>query len=263
MRRLEVDPAVAVRRGRAAEEICRFTRENEADLLIMGQRGRRSAKPHLLGRTVRRALRDVAVPTMVVPGQERWQDADNRPDMPSYSRLLSAIDFSEASLMSLRATTGLSHALDAGVESVHVLRVAAMTPVVTDIEAWPLMVPREVQVDSERRLIHAVRSAVGEADSGRCKCSVVVGLSAAMSLVDAAANSGCGMIVVPTRARRRLRDVFFGTTTESILRLSEVPVVVMPLEYLAANYGQLEEEVAPALPSTPRGTTPAHPATRT
>jgi nucleotide-binding universal stress UspA family protein len=58
----------------------------------------------------------------------------------------------------------------------------------------------------------------------------------AETIVGAARKTGSTLFTISTRGRRPIRDVLFGSTTESVLRLTAVPVLVSPVEYLVDRY---------------------------
>jgi len=238
--RLDVRPTVQVRAGDAAEEICTYAREHQVDLVLMGQRGLRNVKRLLLGRTVRRTLRRIDVPVMVVP---LVSTSDGQPPdkLPRYGRLLAAADFSRGSRLSLRATIDLAIVMDAQVEVLHVLRIPVMAPYLEGIDSWPLMIPEDTRNELKRKLIEVVTIAGGPEAGQRCRCSVTTGFSVAETIAGAARKVGSALITIPTRGRRSVKEVLFGSTTETVLRLSSVPVLVFPMEYLDEHEGAQEE----------------------
>jgi nucleotide-binding universal stress UspA family protein len=226
LERLEVCPSVQVRAGDAAEEICAHAREDRVDLVLMGQRGLCNIKRLVLGRTVRRTLRCTDVPVMVVP------PASGVASLPGYGRLLAAADFSSASRFGLRAAIRLAIVLDARVEVMHVLRIPVVAPFQAEIDSWPLVIPEDTRNELRGRLLEEVRAAGGDEGQQRCRCTVTTGYSVAETLVGAAQKVGAALITIPTHGRRRVRDVLFGSTTESVLRLARVPVLVFPVEHM-------------------------------
>jgi nucleotide-binding universal stress UspA family protein len=227
--RLELRPTMQVRAGDAAEEICAHAREHRVDLVLMGQRGLRNVKRLLLGRTVRRTLRHLDVPVMVVPPSSDPQAAP-----PQYKLLLAATDFSAISRVNLRASIDLAITLDARLEVMHVFRVPVMAPHAETLDSWPLSVPEEAREELKSKLVQAVEEVGGLEGARRCRCTVTTGLSVAETITSAARENGAALITVPTRGRRRMREVLFGSTTESVLRLSSVPVLVFPVEHREA-----------------------------
>lgn len=237
LRRLGVRATVQVRAGDAAEELCDYVREHGVDLVLMGQRGLRAVKRLLLGRTVRRTLRRIDVPVLVVPPVDGASSAvDEIPALPTYGRLLAATDFTRASRLNLRASIELATVLDAKVEVLHVLRIPMLAPNLGELETWPLVIPEESRDELETQLLAEVSLANTAAGWRRYTCTVTTAYSVAEAIVAAARKLKVSMITIPTRGRRRVREVLFGSTTESVLRLASVPVLVSPVDQLVARY---------------------------
>lgn len=58
--------STAVREGRPAREICAYARENDADLIVTGTRGRHGENRLLLGSVAERVVRTSPVPVLTV-----------------------------------------------------------------------------------------------------------------------------------------------------------------------------------------------------
>ncbi|MFB6130617.1 MAG: universal stress protein [Salinigranum sp.] len=62
----DLDPETAVRRGKPHEEILRYARENDVDLVVMGTHGRTGLDRYLIGSVAERLVRTSQVPVLTV-----------------------------------------------------------------------------------------------------------------------------------------------------------------------------------------------------
>jgi hypothetical protein len=79
-----------------------------------------------------------------------------------------------------------------------------------------------------------VRDSTGSKSNARASISE--------TLSELAESAGASLVTISSHGRRNLREMVFGSTTESVLRLIARPVVVFPVEYLVNQAGMPARE---------------------
>ncbi|TNF25111.1 MAG: universal stress protein [Deltaproteobacteria bacterium] len=177
-----------------------------------------------IGSTVSRVLRLAEVPVLVVPTrgepQRRW-DLD---------RILAPSDFQETSEAGLRRVRDLAHTLGCGVSVatvVHWPRKTGFLAVQDGAAEIPELIAHLVE-DARIALVEQARS-VGLTTA---LPHVVGGDRPADALADLALELGCGLIALPSLGKGALARILLGSTTERLVGVSPVPVLVFPRAYL-------------------------------
>ncbi len=143
--------------------------------------------------------------------------------MQAHPTILCPVDFSAASAGSLRYAAAIAEQFDG--------RVVALTvedPMLTEaVDLGTGMVWRPE--DSEAELEQFVEHTFGGESPilERMDYAVAVGKPAA-EILRAARTRPCDLIVISTHGRTGIRKLFFGATTERVLRETTVPVLVTP-----------------------------------
>jgi nucleotide-binding universal stress UspA family protein len=232
LQKLGVDPVVEIVDGDPTEQIPEYAHSHHVDLLIMAKRGLRNIERLILGRTSSRVLRRIKIPTLVVPSSPATDETVT--GIGTYHRILAATDFSDASKRGLRAVLDLAEKLDAQVDYVHVIRLPVPIPALPG--ECPILVPRETSDQLKQALFTDLSQLVGSGGATRCSPSVTMGVSVAETLSEMAWSSRADLIVVPSQGRGSVRATLFGHTCENVIKLSRVPVLVLPAEFLAERY---------------------------
>ena len=225
--------------GQPVERILKTLAGTGADLLIVGRRGVRRLPGQRLGKTTRRLLRRIKVPTIVVPGKNR--EADSAPVFPRLrgGLFLAPTKLSPHCNMALRATCSLAERFNGTVESLHVLRLPALLGI-TDAD-WPSILPDDTFSSMDHTLADNLAEIVGADWAAMCKPISTIGTSVAETVAEVIADEGAALCVVPSRGRPDISFGVLGSTTLNILRLSPVPVLVLPVEYLELNHARDED----------------------
>lgn len=206
--------------GKAHQEIVRFVEEHHIDLVVLTRHGSRAMRHLLIGSTTKRVLRHSPVPTLVVPVVE--QDEEASLWYTGFQHMLATTDFSEDSRVGLTNACALAERFGARVTLVHVysgpekLLLSGMA-LPDDIRAELCRVERE------------------ELESW---CSSVPGIeitphmeltsNAARGVVAAAESLDVDLIALPSHGKGAVRSVLMGSTSEQVVNLAAVPVLVMP-----------------------------------
>ncbi len=216
LRQLGAAVEVEIRAGRPAEVLTEVAREREADLLIVGSRGRSAARSALLGSVSAHLVDHAPCPVLVAR-------------RPSVDRILFATDGSETAIGAAtilerwRAFRGLPVDVVSVAPSVHHLAAAFLTP-------WSLSGDvRELPDDdagSEHRA-HAEQMAARLGGAGyRCTPHLRNG-DAAGEICEAAVELGDDLIVTGSRGLGDLRRMLSGSVAHDVLLHAPVSVLVM------------------------------------
>lgn len=234
----EVD--IVIEAGEAKKVIDRFARERGADLVVIARHGRGLQPLHLMGSVAQHIVRLAEVPVMVVPiAPGAPPTASDALALPRYEHVLAATDLSDASRLGLQATLNLAGRLHARVTAAHVIH-------------WPTLVsvfPGEAPLVLTRSKIHDLRiyfkreldKSVEGLTGAPLETRVVLGDTAAETLVEAATNLGASLLTIPSTGKGALKRWLLGSTTERVVKRATVPVIVMPPAFLN-RHGELPLE---------------------
>lgn len=134
--------------------------------------------------------------------------------------ILAAVDFSPQSAHALRYATAMAHACGGRVVVVH-----ALDPLL-EAAAARAYAERPLIADTKRELIRFARRTLG-ADAASLEYAVVIG-APCQTIIAEAARRRPDVVVVGTNARAGMPKLFFGSTTEALLRRYHGAVLVVP-----------------------------------
>jgi monovalent cation/proton antiporter MnhG/PhaG subunit len=207
-------PATTLRRrGDAVEELIEAADELEADLILLGARGRGPLASALLGSVSSGVAGGAHAPVLVVG-----------PDSPlGDGPIVVGVDDSDAALEAARVALALDSGLELGVRLVHGY---ASRPVAGG-STTPEVREAFEHTDEQRaaQLLAEVATEVGI--PGEATEPLRDG-SEADALIAFARNQDAGLIVVGTRGRGAVRSALLGSFSQSILAGAPCPVVVVP-----------------------------------
>ncbi|PKN54306.1 MAG: hypothetical protein CVU56_27315 [Deltaproteobacteria bacterium HGW-Deltaproteobacteria-14] len=181
-----------------------------------------------IGSTVARVLRLADVPVLVVPTRGEPTRTWN------IDRILAPTDFQETSEAGLRIVRDLAHALGCGVSVatvVHWPRRTGLLAVQDGAAEMPELITHLVE-DARMALVEQARG-VGLTTA---LPHVIGGDRPAEALADLAVELGCGLIALPSLGKGTLARVLLGSTTERLVGVSTVPVLVFPRAYLERTH---------------------------
>ncbi|MBH23830.1 MAG: hypothetical protein CMH57_05045 [Myxococcales bacterium] len=235
-----LEVSVETRTGSPALTILEAAEELGVDLIIMARQSRRGLAQWLMGSTTRRVARRTRIPLWLLPAMAEGATA---PAPPPYDTILTATDFSEDSELGLQSAVPLARALGAELLLAHVI------PPPVEVMMFPgdapVLLPEGLQSQLEElhkeRLEHLV-----ERHGHQCRVVLESG-SAVEGIVRAAEREGAGLIVIPSHGKGAIRANLFGSTTESLLEIASVPVLVLPRPWLIAQRVGAEATLIPAL----------------
>ena len=190
-------PAITVLSGDPAERILGFSRLHRTDMIVVGTHGRNGLRRALLGSTAEAVVRGSRVPVLIACGRVR----------PIRS-ILAPVNFTSYSEQGFTYAAAASAALAAGLKVLHV----------TDDPIW--------SGNLQNRLSTLIKR-LPEGALLRCKPTVEAVVGDAVNGI-LRAKRGQDWIVLVAHRKSLIKDAFFGTTLEQVLRRSSIPVLSVP-----------------------------------
>jgi nucleotide-binding universal stress UspA family protein len=225
----ESAPGVAIeallREGNTAAEIVDQATKMSADLLVIGTHGRSGFERLLLGSVAEKVLRKARCPVLTVP--RRLPDA-----VPSgpvlFKRILCAVDFSESSMHALKYALSLAQEADGCLTVVHVLAAEFAGPVGIGEEPVSLAALQRQHEADARKLLE---QAVPESAAAYCKAdTMLLHGKPWREILRIAADRQTELIVMGVQGRGAADLMFFGSTTQHVVREATCPVLTLRRE---------------------------------
>ena len=214
-----------VRQGATAGEILDQAASMNADLLVIGTHGRSGFDRLLLGSVAEKVLRKAGCPVMTVPRRA----SDAVPAGPVlYKRILCPVDFSESSLQALKYAISLTQEADGQLTVLHVLEheLPSRAVLAAGKDDGVMTVSefmRAREEDLERRL-HDI--SVGAPEFCRVEALMTHG-KPWREVLRVAAEQHSDLIVMGVQGRGATDLLFFGSTTQHVVREASCPVLTL------------------------------------
>ena len=217
-----------IREGDPVSEILSQATDMKADLLVMGTHGRSGFERLLLGSVTEKILRKASCPVLTVP--RRHPDAV--PATPVlFKQILCPVDFSDCSIQALNYAMSLAQEADGHLTVLHVMGDdLEVSPdaygaiIMNDLESLADF-RRRREDDARRRLSEAVPEAVAT------YCSVETMVSSggkpSREILRIAAERQTDLIVIGVQGRGAADLIFFGSTTNHVVREATCPVLTV------------------------------------
>jgi len=188
---------IAILHGEPAQRILELARRHRVDLIVVGTHGRKGFRRAMLGSTAEAVIRRSPVPVLAARGKVRAVRSILSPvNFTPYSEYGFAYAAAASAVLSARCT--VLHVTDDPIWSGNLrFRLSGL------VKRLPEKVRKGVRPTAE--------AAVGGAVNGILK-----------------ARRGQDWIVLVSHAKSLVKDAFFGTTLEQVLRRSSIPVLSVP-----------------------------------
>jgi nucleotide-binding universal stress UspA family protein len=193
-------------------------RESTADLVVMSTHGRGGLGRTIFGSVADQLMRRAEVPVLLVPPacEVSWQTRHP-------AQILVSLDGSPLAEQALASATALARLLNA-----EILLVRALSPAIHARyrgDKLTLSSADFVEVEDAWRYLSEVSEGLR---AGGCRVSfwVLVG-SPSASIADAARTEDVDLIVMTTHGRGGLSRLLLGSTADSILQRSHVPILLL------------------------------------
>jgi nucleotide-binding universal stress UspA family protein len=222
----EAAPGVAieavVREGNTATEILDQATKMSADLLVIGTHGRSGFERLVLGSVTEKVLRKARCPVLTVP--RRLPDA-----VPSgpvlFKRILCAVDFSESSMHALNYALSLAQEADGCLTVVHVLGAEFVGQVGLGEEHLSLAALQRQHEAEARKLLD---KAVPDSTAAYCTADTMLLRGKPWrEILRIAADRQAELIVMGVQGRGAADLMFFGSTTQHVVREATCPVLTL------------------------------------
>jgi nucleotide-binding universal stress UspA family protein len=189
-----------------------------ADLVAMGTHGSSGFARWVLGSVAEKVLRTAAVPVLTVP--PRAADALRPPG--DIRRIICPVDFSTSSAAALRYAASLAAAADARLTVVHVVDVGADAP---EPPVQELFQYRDRLFEHAGR---ALKDSITPAIHAMCAVDELVFVGRPYrEILRLAHEQQADLIVMGVHGRGALDLMFFGSTTQHVVRQSGCPVLTV------------------------------------
>jgi nucleotide-binding universal stress UspA family protein len=191
------------------------------DLVVMTRRGYHGAAGTKIGATTRKLLHHAPVPALVVP-------AGAQPDPSRYEVVLTPVDLSEASgraltcALALRATCGAVR-----IVPTYVIGLARYQPPPGDDGLESLGKP---EAEALKRCAEGELARWLADRAPGVEGQVVVAAGPALGILERSRDLPADLIVITSAGRGAIQRFLFGSTADRVVRLAEIPVLVVPAE---------------------------------
>lgn len=195
------------------EAILQHADPSHADIIVMGTHGRSGLERILLGSVAERVLRKSPVPVLAVPPNARQPEA-------SIARILCPVDFSEPSAHALQYAVSLARDAQAHLVVAHVIET------VPDADSYQY---RFINVpEFHAQVLQAAREQMAAfiaGAAGRAIEQTFVTGKPSRQIVKLAAERPFDLIVMGQHGRTAAERLFFGSTTQHVMREASCPVL--------------------------------------
>lgn len=195
-------------------EILKYSRERNADLIVMGSHGHNAVGRLLLGSVTRSVTRNSEIPVMVV---RDFKHANRL--YQGYTRILVATDFSEISTRALDFGIRFANFLQAELEFIHVVELPEL--IYQDHNpCTQVKVPSTCELNVDSMLKQMIES---RQFKGTYRVQTLFG-DPVTKILDCAENINAHFIALGTHGREGMDRLMLGSVTEGVVSKSRVPV---------------------------------------
>jgi nucleotide-binding universal stress UspA family protein len=212
-----VSPVTEIVHDAPVPGILAMMQKHHADLVVMGTHARGGVARTFLGSTTEGLLRSSDVPVLTVrTGEAVVADP--------FATVLVGIDDSEPSDEAVTFVAGLTRTFGTHVVAAYALDSTSLYENAVSYGFDPVPLLSDMRADGEGIVTRALARA--SIPAAGATIAVVEGKPAS-AVLEAAAQNHATAIVVGSHGRRGLRRFFLGSVAESIVRRSDIPVLVV------------------------------------
>jgi nucleotide-binding universal stress UspA family protein len=210
---------VALRKGVASDCILAYAHDHGVDLIALSTVGINPVMRVLVGSTTKRVLRDAKVPVLTAAALAL------PPEDFAVRRVLVTTDFSEASDAAVEVAVRVAQTWGATVRLLHVIKLPSYIPVLPGEP--PLEIPPHA-VDAIREHSEAqIRGLVERIGDDRVTYDVITASEHAAAIGAYAQANAADLVIMGRVGRNVMQSLFFGRTTETVVKTSPRPVLVV------------------------------------
>lgn len=210
--------------GRPAAKLMEFAENNNGSLLVLTKRSPDNLKRWLLGSVTRRIVRQTQIPTLLLEGAQPLPN----PAALRYDRILATTDFSKDSQRGLEQVVGLARALEAEVLLTHIFKRRLGGPSLPGIQSmvWDNELLEALEREVEEAMDTSIRALPQPYDAIRKV--VRTAESICDILLELCEEEDIGLVAMPSHGKGAMAAALMGSNTERVLRLSSVPMLILP-----------------------------------
>jgi nucleotide-binding universal stress UspA family protein len=216
-----IEPSLAMVHERPVAGIISAADAGPCDLIVIGTHARRGVARTFLGSTTEGVLRSSRIPVLTVRSADRLAGAP-------FATALVALDDSEPADAAAAVVARLVRLSGSAVIACHAIDSNRMLENAAALSLSYGYRPANVADDLRREAVSIVNGALTRAGLPENTTALVVDGEAAQAIITAADDHSATVIVVGTHGRRGLRRLALGSVAESIVRASDIPVLVVP-----------------------------------
>lgn len=232
--------------GIPSEEVIASAQVEDADLIVVGTRGKTGLAHVLLGSTAERVIRGAPCPVLAVRTElADSEQEEGAPSMPvTLERILVPVDFSDCSLDALEHAVMVAQQAKASVMLLHVLEPLSYGLDFTLSQSRA----RHLEVESWTKRLDELASSHQHSHVS-VEYQLRGGLPAD-SILDSAQTLPCDLIVMGTHGRRGISHTISGSVAEAVLRKAHCPVIAVRSTKFGPGHRQpIPEETSPVIHS--------------
>ena len=221
----DIPVEVVIVEGNIAAEI--LSRARQTGLLVIGTHGRSGFDRLVLGSVTEKMLRKAACPVLTVP---RAAPGTAPGSTVLFKRILCPIDFSDVSTNALNYAMSVAQEADAHLTVLHVMTYEMeLTPNMSEsLLAYSHLNKEEFRQACEDNSRELLKAAVP--DTVRAYCTVETLLATGTpyrEILRVAAEQRSDLIVMGAQGRGAVDLMFFGSTTQHVVRQATCPVLTL------------------------------------
>lgn len=207
-----------LRTGRPAEELITTADEKNADVVVVGNRGRGLIQRTLLGSVASSLVRRLKRPLIVTRG---WEQGPEK-------RVLAAVDLGDDSVRVIRVAADWAKRIGAPLDVLYAWEIAGLSDSYSAIAGLPGR-------DVDRNAIHDARARIGQlveevlGPDNDATLHVRAGL-AVYEILGAIDRDEYGLVVLGSHGRRGLSKMLLGNTAEQVVERASCSVLVLRID---------------------------------
>lgn len=211
------DVKLEVRKGDPGTKVCEVAEEMGCKLIVVPSHGRHGVARVMLGSVAERIIRHCHCSVLVLLRTKEEPSNPQTTDWLPRKRVIVPIDFSEASASAIATALEIAESR----EGIDVISVAPRVDEVSFYGVAPM--PDDVRLENCRQNLTKYLTEHGY---GSLPAHAFIGDPGA-AIVQHAGEVGADLIVMPSQGLHGLKRLVLGSTTERVLRHSEIPVLVL------------------------------------
>jgi nucleotide-binding universal stress UspA family protein len=220
-RKVGIAVEVVLDDGHPVNEIVKRAKEAPADLVVLGTHGRGGFEKLMLGSVTEQVLRKVPCPVLTVP---RGARAPSDPKPAVFKTILCPVDFSKPSIKALEYAFSLAKEADAKLLLLHALEVLPDEEPPETLRFDTIRYNDNLRSVARDRLLKLIPE--GASDWSRPEVIVAVG-KAYREILKTTEEREAGLIVIGIHGRNPIDRLFFGSTTQHVVRHATCPVLTI------------------------------------